>query len=96
MNRHYGGLAIKKEVFEELGGYCIDYQGWGLEDDDFLWKVSQIASVQLIQNEVIHLDHNRSHILMEDWNQNKNIKKLRENLSFKEVSSYDYEAYHNL
>lgn len=36
---HWGGLLLTRQVFEEVGGYCRRYQGWGFEDDDLLVKV---------------------------------------------------------
>lgn len=37
---HWGGLLLSRQIFEEVGGYCQRYQGWGFEDDDLLVKIA--------------------------------------------------------
>ena len=37
---HGGGMLMGKEIFEEVGGYCTDYTGWGCEDHDLLDKLA--------------------------------------------------------
>ena len=44
MNRSFGTLIISKDFFEKVGGYSLEYKGWGLEDDDILWKISKYGT----------------------------------------------------
>lgn len=37
---HGGGVLLEKEVFEEVGGYCTGYTGWGCTDHDLLDKLA--------------------------------------------------------
>ena len=37
---HWGGVLLDRELFEEVGGYCTAYVGWGCQDDDLLVKLS--------------------------------------------------------
>ncbi|WP_170210360.1 glycosyltransferase family 2 protein [Saccharopolyspora antimicrobica] len=37
---HWGGLMLERQLFENVGGYCRRYYGWGCEDDDLLVKVA--------------------------------------------------------
>ncbi|WP_283137891.1 galactosyltransferase-related protein [Rhizohabitans arisaemae] len=37
---HWGGVLVDRSLFDEVGGYCPRYVGWGCEDDDLLVKLS--------------------------------------------------------
>jgi N-terminal domain of galactosyltransferase len=37
---HWGGTLVERGLFEEVGGYCPGYTGWGCEDDDLLVKLA--------------------------------------------------------
>jgi glycosyltransferase involved in cell wall biosynthesis len=36
---HWGGFFCSKDLFERIGGYSVNYHGWGCEDTDLLWKL---------------------------------------------------------
>jgi N-terminal domain of galactosyltransferase len=38
-HHHWGGVLIARRMFDEIGGYCTAYDGWGCEDDDLLVKL---------------------------------------------------------
>ena len=42
---HWGGMLLERRLFEEVGGYCRRYLGWGCEDDDMYVKVASRAPV---------------------------------------------------
>lgn len=42
---HWGGMLLERRLFEEVGGYCRRYVGWGGEDDDLYVKVASRAVV---------------------------------------------------
>jgi len=42
---HWGGVLVERRLFQEIGGYCTDYTGWGCEDDDLLVKLAARASL---------------------------------------------------
>jgi hypothetical protein len=61
---HWGGMLVRRAVFEELGGYHTGYVGWGCEDDDLLAKVGKCASITIAWREdaslsCVHYEHAR-------------------------------------
>jgi hypothetical protein len=44
---HWGGMLLTRRLFDEVGGYCRRYFGWGCEDDDLYLKVAFRATVGL-------------------------------------------------
>ncbi|WP_407285031.1 galactosyltransferase-related protein [Streptomyces sp. BP-8] len=40
---HWGSLLLARTLFQQVGGYCDAYYGWGAEDDDLLVKVSSLT-----------------------------------------------------
>jgi hypothetical protein len=42
---HWGGMLLRRDAFDAVGGYCADYAGWGCEDDDLLVKLSSTGRV---------------------------------------------------
>lgn len=42
---HWGGALVERRLFDEVGGYCASYTGWGCEDDDLLVKLGARASL---------------------------------------------------
>ncbi len=78
---HYGGLLVDKECFDEVGGYCEDFFGWGCEDKDILWKLkthypcldlSESSRVQLA-----HFEHQRPHFNRLSYERNAFLHQLR-------------------
>lgn len=59
---HSGGIAVKLKLLLEVGGYCMDYYGWGLDDIDLQWKLNETfgarALNECIDNTyVLHIEH---------------------------------------
>lgn len=59
---HSGGIAVNIELLLEVGGYCMDYYGWGLDDIDLQWKLNETfgarALNECIDNTyVLHIEH---------------------------------------
>ncbi|WP_431045389.1 galactosyltransferase-related protein [Streptomyces sp. P1-3] len=44
---HWGAMLLDRRVFEEVGGYCRRYFGWGCEDDDLYVKVASQVLVRM-------------------------------------------------
>ena len=42
---HWGGMLVRRSVFDAVGGYFTGYAGWGCEDDDLLAKVGARTTV---------------------------------------------------
>jgi hypothetical protein len=64
---HWGGILVRRETFDAVGGYCTRYSGWGCEDDDLIAKLEgktgivrawKVAARQLA---CLHFEHSRSH-----------------------------------
>ena len=36
---HWGGILVERKLFDNVGGYCTRYSGWGCEDDDLIAKL---------------------------------------------------------
>ncbi|MGB0561356.1 MAG: glycosyltransferase family 2 protein [Spirulinaceae cyanobacterium] len=54
----YGLLCAQRQLFEQVGGYRHDFQGWGWEDQDLLLRSQLLGYPVKTQGEVIHLSHN--------------------------------------
>jgi hypothetical protein len=68
---HWGGLLLTRQIFEEVGGYCRRYQGWGFEDDDLLVKVESRCRVVRAWKidptlSCLHFEHPRVRLDAED------------------------------
>jgi len=64
---HGGGLLLEKEVFEEVGGYCTDYTGWGCDDHDLLDKLASRRAIVKAWRAApamtcLHFEHSHSHV----------------------------------
>jgi len=72
---HHGALMARKRHLDLVGGYAECFVGWGLEDDDMLWKLSElflVASVARLPDvAVVHLEHERSWFDPLLWQRNK-------------------------
>lgn len=64
---HWGGVLVRREDFDDVGGYCTRYVGWGCEDDDLATKLAatigvvrawKVAARQL---SCLHFEHPRAH-----------------------------------
>jgi hypothetical protein len=66
---HWGGILVPRETFDEAGGYCARYTGWGCEDEDLITKLDGLTGtvrawrVAAQQLGCLHFEHPRSHTL---------------------------------
>jgi hypothetical protein len=64
---HWGGIAVRRETFGAVGGYCARYSGWGCEDDDLIAKLDErIGVVRAYRAHAralscLHYEHSRTH-----------------------------------
>lgn len=64
---HWGGIMVRRETFDAVGGYCTRYVGWGSEDDDLIAKlegtVGTIRAWKAAPRKLacLHFEHPRSH-----------------------------------
>jgi N-terminal domain of galactosyltransferase len=64
---HWGGIAVRRESFDAVGGYCARYSGWGCEDDDLIAKLDErIGVVRAFRAHArelscLHHEHPRTH-----------------------------------
>jgi hypothetical protein len=61
---HWGSVLLRRDRFDDLGGYCTAYRGWGCEDDDLLVKLNGTAPVRYGWREapelrLVHFEHAR-------------------------------------
>jgi hypothetical protein len=42
---HWGGILVRREDFDAVGGYCTRYVGWGCEDEDLITKLAGRAGI---------------------------------------------------
>lgn len=52
-----GIIVVPKTFFFAIGGYCSDFQGWGLEDRDFLMRLELYGVKILKQSFGVHISH---------------------------------------
>jgi glycosyltransferase involved in cell wall biosynthesis len=82
---HYGGTLCSFSKFMECGGFGEVYYSWGLEDDDFHWKLfknCQLVSINKITyTSIVHFEHRR------DFN-NSTYKKNAEIFDFRKKQSF--------
>jgi hypothetical protein len=78
---HGGGILMRKEQFDLVGGYCEEYSAWGCHDADIQWKLKSVFELEQfpyeINFEVLHLDHERGYFDQEMWQLNRSIQKRR-------------------
>ncbi|MBU2522998.1 MAG: hypothetical protein KKE23_01760 [Nanoarchaeota archaeon] len=74
---HYSGTILTKKQFEDVGGFCAKYVGWGCEDVDFQLKLRSRFGLtyfpKIRELEVIHLDHTREYYSPAQWLRNSKI-----------------------
>lgn len=96
LNVHRGGLMVRKDNFERVGGYCTGYKGWGCEDEDLIWKLNHFLKQLKIEESVLHLDHPRDYFDKRKWLRNKEFLESRKLRGFMKVVRGDRKAYENL
>lgn len=50
-------MAIRKECWDELGGYDEAYIGWGMEDRDFNRRAEELWPSRRVPGELVHFWH---------------------------------------
>jgi hypothetical protein len=64
---HWGGILVRRETFDAVGGYCTRYVGWGCEDEDLITKLEgRVGIVRAFKAAprrlaCLHFEHPRSH-----------------------------------
>ena len=78
---HGGGILMRREQFDLVGGYCEAYSAWGCHDADIQWKLRNVFVLEQFPYEtnfeVLHLDHERGYFNQERWKANRSIQKRR-------------------
>ncbi|MCQ8771148.1 galactosyltransferase-related protein [Streptomyces telluris] len=60
---HWGAMLLEHRLFDEVGGYCRRYYGWGGEDDDLFVKVASRTPVTMAWSDAgtdiscLHFEH---------------------------------------
>jgi len=72
---HWGGVILPRRLFEQVGGYCERYIGWGGEDDDLLFKLASRATLTRAWRAIpdltcLHVEHPRPPV-------NENVERNR-------------------
>jgi hypothetical protein len=72
---HWGGLLVRRDTFNDVGGYSADYVGWGCEDDDLLVKLRSRVPVTVgwradTSLRCLHFEHGRPYDT-EAWHANQ-------------------------
>lgn len=95
-----GGLLVKREYFELVGGYCEKFVGWGPEDADLKRKLEYVAGIQLMfQDEklkpfkVFHLEHDIPHRTEITLEQNKALREKRATIPLNDLIKEDLKFY---
>ncbi len=50
-------VAIRRDCFDEVGGFDEGYEGWGYEDLDFVRRCAERWPLRRVDGEVVHLWH---------------------------------------
>ncbi|GIJ64296.1 hypothetical protein Vau01_118120 [Virgisporangium aurantiacum] len=63
---HWGGVLVRKDQFDRVGGYCTRYVGWGCEDDDLFAKLGTVTRLVHAWRAArtlrcLHFEHPRSY-----------------------------------
>lgn len=74
---HYGGIAARTQHILDVGGYCLDFRGWGYQDRDLQHKLAEKFTLVDFPNElrfeVLHLDHPKGYFSPERRKLNKEL-----------------------
>ncbi len=81
LETHAGGTLMLKSQFDQVGGFCLEYAGWGCQDADLQWKLKEVfGTLQFPKNnvfEVLHLDHPKGYFSRDRWTKNREIQQRR-------------------
>jgi len=64
---HFGALLARAELLIELGGYCMEFSGYGFGDVDMTWKALRRANVIRLYEArpdlvTLHVEHSRPYL----------------------------------
>jgi len=97
LETHAGGTLMLKSQFEKVGGFCLQFAGWGCQDADLQWKLKESFGFLQFPNEarfeVLHLDHPRTYFSRERWMENRSIQQSRREGELKDSISKDIANY---
>lgn len=89
---HYGGTFCSKEQFDEAGGFSETYHNWGMEDEDFHWKLNELYDVRSIREImppcVLHFEHHRNYN-NSTYQANRESFIARRNGAFHDILNHD-------
>lgn len=59
---HSGGIFVKTSTLLNVGGYGMEYFGWGLDDIDLQWKLNEAVGARAVSEcvpgmSVLHFEH---------------------------------------
>lgn len=79
---HWAGMFFRKNNFFNVGGFCEQFENWGMDDVDLYWKFSFFYKLVSFPKKklfnVIHLDHKRGYFSKEKYIRNREISKKRQ------------------
>lgn len=97
LETHAGGTLMLKSQFEEVGGFCLRFAGWGCQDADLQWKLKESFGFLQFPDEskfeVLHLDHSKTYFSREQWMENREIQRLRRESGIEFSISEDIATY---
>jgi len=95
--RHWGGVALRREQFERVGGYSSCFYGWGNEDTDLQWKLGGRFGNEFFPQEdafeVVHLDHEKPYFEPARWERNREAARGRREAGAESAIREDKETY---
>jgi hypothetical protein len=65
----WGGMILRRETFDQVGGYSARYIGWGCDDDDLIVKLEGTTGIVRAWRAApqklscLHFEHPRSHTI---------------------------------
>lgn len=78
--RHVGTIALHRELFIRVGGFCEQFVGWGWEDVDLIRKLEGLGK-RIQSNEIdgilTHMEHSHAYLLPTESIANKEIARKR-------------------
>lgn len=78
---HCGGTLVSRGAVHDVGGFCMDYLGWGCHDVDLQAKLRTVCRCSRIPRSsrfcVLHLDHERAYFDKSQWRANRHLLATR-------------------
>lgn len=97
---HSGGVAADTKRIRDVGGYSMDYYGWGMDDIDLQWKLNETFGARAIDDcvsglSVLHIEH-PSRCEEKRYQLNRTVFKDRVNRGLMNAIKEDIEKYEEL